>query len=158
MILQPLLYMFSRSLLMPDVMPKFQPSLGYGLVAVWCPRSRCGKGAPALAARPGRPCHIVFYSRKLEGQAPRKARFARGLRFSPPSALTAPLPAAWRFPSRQRNIIRLTGRAIDGMARLPRNTRLPQQQATKNQNRPTQRKPTSHRVASLPKPYCSSRL
>ncbi len=58
----------------------------------------------------------------------------------------------------RRNIIRLTGRAIDGMARLPRNTRLPQQQATKNQNRPTQRKPTSHRVASLPKPYCSSRL
>ena len=39
--------------------------------------------------------------RKLEGQAPRKAHFPRGLRFSPPSALTAALPAAWRYPSRR---------------------------------------------------------
>ena len=33
---------------------------------------------------------------KLEGQTPRKDHFAKGLRFSPPSALMAPLPAAWR--------------------------------------------------------------
>ena len=34
-------------------------------------------------------------------QAPRKACFARGLRFYSPAAVMAPLPAAWRSPSRR---------------------------------------------------------
>ena len=37
---------------------------------------------------------------KSWGQTPRKAYFSRGLRFYSPTALMAPLPAAWRFPSR----------------------------------------------------------
>ena len=57
----------------------------------------------------------------------------------------------------RRNIIRLTGRAIDGMARLPRNIRLQRLLATKSQNRPTPQRRTSRLDASLPRSCCSSR-
>jgi len=65
--------------------------------------ARCGPADFALAGagKDGHRHADRTTERELEGQTPRKAHFARGSHFSPPSALTAALPAAWRFPSRR---------------------------------------------------------